>query len=109
VHRYSGGWRDGSLYDEPMPGAIEALRALYGRGYDLVIHTARTDFDAIRRWISMWDNRLFPAAEAYPYRVTNIKPPAMAYIDDRAVLFTDWAAMLAQFNGPDTTVQVAIA
>jgi len=100
IHRYSGGWGwcEGSIYDEPMPGAIQALRELYGRGYDIVVHTARTDFDVIRTWLREWDNRHFPNAEAYPFKVTNLKPPAVAYIDDKAVLFTDWNAMLGQFS-----------
>lgn len=104
IHRYSGGWRDGSIYDEPMPGALAGLRELYRRGYDIVIHTARTDFDEIRRWIVMWDNKEFPNQEMYPFRVTNIKPPAMAYIDDRAVLFTSWEALLFEFSEPSTEV-----
>jgi hypothetical protein len=26
IHRYSRGWHDGTIYDDPMPGAVDALR-----------------------------------------------------------------------------------
>ncbi|MFB4275740.1 hypothetical protein ACBJ59_10645 [Nonomuraea sp. MTCD27] len=28
IHTYGKGWHDGSIYDEPVPGALDALRSL---------------------------------------------------------------------------------
>src|SRR5690606_42044179 len=28
IHAYSRGWQDGSIYDEPVPGAVDGLRQL---------------------------------------------------------------------------------
>jgi len=97
IHRYSRGWNKGTIYDEPMPGAIGGLYGLYDAGYDIVIHTTRTDLDAVKAWIVLWRNRLFPEWESFPFRVTNIKPAAIAYIDDRAIHFTDWKTLLNEF------------
>ena len=100
IHRYSQGWQDGKVYDGPMPGAIKALWELYMRGYDIVVHTCRTNTDEVRAKIEGWFREVY--GEMLPFRVTNVKPPAIAYIDDRGVRFTDWQDILDMFGVPDT-------
>ena len=92
LHRYSKGWHDGSLYDPPMDGALEAIDQLLSR-YDLVVFTARGDqeLDAVRVWI----NQHFPGW--WP-QVTNTKPWAFAYIDDRAIRFINWENILKELS-----------
>ena len=114
IHCYSQGWQDGKIYDGPMPGAITALWELYLRGYDIVVHTCRTNTDEVRAKIEGWfrdaygDEEMRSFRERYnpgdmlPFRVTNVKPPAIAYIDDRGVRFTDWQGVLGMFGKPDT-------
>src|SRR5690606_4961543 len=41
IHRYSKGWFDGTIYDEPIPGAISGLRLLMQHNA-VFIHTARS-------------------------------------------------------------------
>jgi hypothetical protein len=82
LHRYSRGWHDGTCYDVPVEGAEEACRELASAGWELVVVTAREDQQAIRNWLSEW---AFP-----PMEVTSQKVPAVAYVDDRAVRFTNW-------------------
>lgn len=93
VHKYSKGWHDGTCYDEPMPGAIDALLNFINRGYKVVIFTARP-VEPVREWFAKyWTNKFYPCPE-----ITNTKPAAIAYIDDRAVKFNgDWAEMLELF------------
>jgi hypothetical protein len=40
VHAYSKGWQDGSIYDPPVPGAVEGLRALM-ETHAVFVHTTR--------------------------------------------------------------------
>lgn len=81
IHRYGKGWQDGSTYDDPMEGAKETLQELTDIGYNVVIFTTR-DSGQIYEYLRKYQ---FPR-----YRVTNVKEPAVAMIDDRAIHFTDW-------------------
>jgi ribonucleotide monophosphatase NagD (HAD superfamily) len=89
IHKYSKGYQDGSIYDEPMEGAKESLERLSKEGYEVVIFTTRT-----RGKISDWLEK-----HEIPYdMVTREKLPAMAYIDDRAIRFTNWKDILNYFR-----------
>jgi hypothetical protein len=102
IHRYGRGWQDGTIYDEPMPGAIEGLKRLQER-YAVFVFTSR-EVEQVLPWLEGWGFDV--AADGPPYPrfwndreqilVTNRKLPAVAYIDDRAVRFTDWASLDAQ-------------
>lgn len=81
IHYYRKGWHDGTPYDVPIPGAKHALAQLTAQGYEVVIFSTR-DFQQIVDWLILYG---FP-----PYRVTNIKEPALAIIDDRAIHFKSW-------------------
>jgi hypothetical protein len=83
VHAYSHGWQDGEIYDDPMSGLIMGLAKLVPH-YRLVIFTARHDLDAVRTWLK--SHRL----DHYFADVTNRKPAAAIYLDDRAVRFISW-------------------
>lgn len=87
LHGYSKGWHDGTIYDPPTPGATQMLVQL-ARSYRLVISTCREDKEAIWRWLRVWG--MADLIED----VTNEKPVASAYVDDRAVPFVgDWLAV----------------
>lgn len=85
IHHYSKGWHDGTAYDGPMPGAKRALFELENAGYEVIIFSTR-DADQIRAWMNIHG---FP-----PYRITNVKEPAIAIIDDRAITFRSWPQTL---------------
>ena len=102
IHRYSRGWQDGSIYDEPVEGAREALARLH-RQFRVVILTTRVNPDmrdpapqraAMRRWLQ---HHGFREGEHYD-AITHVKVPALVYIDDRALHFTGWAEALAIFD-----------
>jgi hypothetical protein len=135
VHAYSDGWRDGTIYGPPLPGAIDGLRTLMG--HDAVfIHTARDPAQVVP-WLEQHgleatdDVRCLPcwtrasgAGTAEPVTfpwdcpacggtgtlttwtergrllVTSRKFPALAYVDDHALPFTDWPQLLAALLPP---------
>lgn len=87
------GWAGEDELFEPREGAIEFLRQLWAE-YDIVIHTTR-DPQRVWEWLeTYWMNHLV-------VDVTNVKPKAIAYVDDRAVRFTgDYDAVLAEIERP---------
>lgn len=99
IHAYRRGWADGSIYDEPMPGALGALRALM-RDYAVFIFTTR-QVEQVAEWLI---NHGMPCRVGYdgPFwnergslLVTNRKLAAVAYIDDRGIRFESWEQALA--------------
>ncbi len=87
IHRYSRGWADGTAYDEPNPGSKEALQACVDAGYEVVIFSTRPA-GQILQWLR---EHGFPR-----YRVTNVKEPALAIIDDRAIHHVDWVGSISE-------------
>lgn len=109
IHRYSKGWHDGTIYDEPMPGAIEGIKRLQER-YAVVVLTSRGGLHDVAEWLKRRGvPAVFDPMTGPPHRefwdeqdlvfVTNRKLPAIAYVDDRAVVFSDWSQMDAQLRG----------
>lgn len=111
IHRYSRGWQDGSIYDAPVDGALDGLRALM-KEHGVFIFTSR-DTAQVAAWLSeqgftvSTDDSAFP--HDVPWRgaswdvpgvllVTNRKLPAVAYLDDRALRFTSWEQALADLR-----------
>lgn len=120
VHRYSRGWQDGTIYDDPMPGALEALRTLMD-GYAVFIFTARSPLQ-VGEWLARHGFDVvveaedqcedgaagdggFPCFHEDQHRqfwdeqgkllITRRKLGAVLYIDDRALRFTGWPDALA--------------
>lgn len=80
IHKYSKGYHDGTAYDEPMPGAQKALEGLEAEGYELIIFSTRPA-EQIHDWLEKYGFKKYKVFE---------KPMAIAYIDDRALRFTNW-------------------
>jgi len=97
VHKYSKGWQDGKIYDEPVEGALEGLVELYNKGYKIAIFTTREDTSSVGRWIWKYYKKLFQDQEMIEFEVTNKKPIAIAYVDDRGIRFTNWKDILNYF------------
>ncbi len=92
IHKYSEGWKDGSIYDEPIEGAIEAIEQLRADGWEIVIFTAVSPHgekrnELIREWLAKYG-----LADLI---VTNTKLPLTVLIDDNAIRFTNWQEMLS--------------
>lgn len=105
VHTYSKGWQDGTIYDPPMPGALDSLRILMDT-YAVFIHTTR-DATTVAGWLAErgFDTLVDVEGPNHPKRefwneqgtllVTDRKLPAIAYIDDRGIRFDNWLQTMA--------------
>lgn len=110
IHTYSKGWQDGTIYDPPKVGAIDALTALMAT-HAVFIHTTRNAVD-VACWLSDhgFDTLIDVDGPRHPKRefwndmgvllVTDRKLPAVAYIDDRAIRFQSWKQALAALECP---------
>lgn len=96
IHKYSEGWKDGSIYDEPNKDMLDLMLTLQRMKIPCVIISTREP-DQIKEW---WDKQDFPiTAKPLPFEtkffndctyvgITNRKIPAQLYIDDRAYKYT---------------------
>jgi len=102
IHKNSKGFYDGTVYDDPIEGVEEALKAIAER-YTIVVYTAKAKADRplvngktgavlVLEWLQKHNLAQYISA------VTAEKPRAVAYIDDRGIRFTDWQNCLNQLG-----------
>lgn len=95
VHAFTKGWQDGVIYDLPEEGVFQAFNKLNNKGYKVVIYTARDDLEPVKKWIN--DHLKALDIGHLNIDVTNKKPKAIMYIDDRGLRFTNWRDVLKYF------------
>lgn len=82
IHKYSKGWQDGSIYDEPVEGIKDAINELH-KTYDITVVSTRcrelSGQMAVQRWLE--DHHIEVDC------ITSIKVPALVYVDDRGLNF----------------------
>ena len=74
------GWQGADYFHPPRPGAREFLAALNRRGYTVVVLTVRWA-PHVWEWLRRWE------LDGLVADVTDRKPAAHVYVDDRAVCF----------------------
>ncbi len=100
------GWKGEDVTGSPIQGAREFVLSLLGKGYGAVMYTCRRA-DVVERWLR--DNG-FPLLA-----VSDTKPQALLYVDDRGFRFTgDWADVMtavehAAANDVDKAILVKAA
>ena len=97
IHKNSKGFYDGTIYDEPIEGALENIKYLnHELNYTLIIHTCKanpkrplingkTGIELIWDWLEKYE------ISKYIKDITYIKPNAICYIDDKGVRFNNWS------------------
>lgn len=82
---------EGRRMGATIEGTKEALRYFKQRGYEIIVFTVWGD-EKGQKTISDFMNYY-----ELPFnRITNIKPQAEYYIDDKAIKFTNWEEVLKQ-------------
>jgi hypothetical protein len=99
IHKYSKGYKDGSLYDEPSEGAKEFIDWLKGKGFQIVIFTTRASKTNAqetggnyKKEIIKIENYLKEYDIHYDL-ITAEKLAANFYIDDRGIHFDNWKSV----------------
>jgi len=102
IHKYSQGYKDGSIYDSPFDGAKEVIDWLKSNGYEIVIFTTRAskanadelggDYKEQIRQIIKWLKK----NDIYFDKITAEKLAAQFYIDDKAIHISNgnWKTVL---------------
>ena len=94
IHLNSKGYYDGTIYDDPVPGAATSLVKLASK-YTVIVYSAKaradrglvngkTGIELIWEWLQKHK------MAQYVSKVTAEKPRARFYVDDKAIRFTDW-------------------
>ena len=98
LHKNSKGYYDGTIYDEPVKGAFNALKYL-SSNYTLVIYSFKGTPD--RPLVNgkdgielIWDWLKVNKVDQYITDVVRYKPNAMIYIDDKGYRFNNWEETL---------------
>lgn len=84
IHSYTSGWKgENVIPDQPVKGIKEAIDGIRAAGYEVVIVSTRCAYMSGKRAIHEW-------LEKHGIVVDDVrqeKPPAICYIDDRAICF----------------------
>ncbi len=103
IHSYTSPWVAPHLIpDPPVDGALKWMREMLGHFQVLIFSTRCRTWRgrrAMRRWLwrhdtgenypySMWQDNLMGSDTLSEVKFSKNKPPALIYLDDRAVRFT---------------------
>jgi hypothetical protein len=91
IHANSKGFYDGTVYDDPIPGARIALEEL-SKKFVIVVYSAKARQDRMlidgKTGVELiWDWLKAHDMDSFVKEVTAEKPRAVFYIDDKAIRF----------------------
>ena len=102
IHNFDKGWHNGTCYGDPLPGSLEAIRALSEK-YNIIIFTAKaksnrplvngkTGTELVKEWLEKYN------VMQYIQDITSEKPRAKIYIDDNGYRFNTWEKTLSDIE-----------
>lgn len=102
IHKYSQGYKDGTIYDDPFKGAREVIDWLKRNGYEIVIFTTRASKSNAEELGGNQDEQIKQISEwlkkhnIYFDKITSEKLAADFYIDDKAIQISngDWNSVM---------------
>lgn len=95
IHDNNKGYHDGTIYGDPIPGAIQSIRQLSDMGFIIKVFTCKchpdrplvdnkTGTDLVTEWLE--EHTLLEYVEEVVWG----KPHAAVYIDDKGYRFENW-------------------
>lgn len=95
IHDNNKGYHDGTIYGDPIPGAIQSIRQLSDMGFIIKVFTCKchpdrplvdnkTGTDLVTEWLE--EHTLLECVEEVVWG----KPHAAVYIDDKGYRFENW-------------------
>ena len=102
IHNMDKGFHDGTVYGDPLPGSLEAVKNL-SKKYTIIIYTAKakpsrpliqgkTGTELVWEWLKKYD------IDQYVKEVTAETPRAILYIDDNGYRHNNWTDTLDFIN-----------
>jgi len=94
VHSYKSGWQGVAIIpDPPVDGTKEAINRLR-ETHEVVIFSTRCKTEEGRKAIFSWLKKHGIVVD----KVSEHKPPAIIYIDDRGIQFRGWVDCMAEIR-----------
>lgn len=98
IHKNTHGFHDGTIYDEPIEGSLEAIKQL-SQKFKIIVFTCKARHDRVKvngktgtELVWEWLNE--NGFGEYVAEVTAEKPRAAFYIDDKGYRFHSWSNMM---------------
>ena len=103
IHKCSKGYHDGTDYDEPIEGSLEAIRRLHNQGFNIIIYSCKSRSDrpsvnGINGTHMIWNWLDKHGVKHLISDVVSEKPRAICFIDDKGIRFTNWEDTFFQLN-----------
>ena len=103
IHKNSNGFFNGTIYDDPLDGAIKSIKEIKNKGYKIVIYTCKanskrplvggkTGIQLVWEWLDK--HGIKECIES----VVAEKPNALCYIDDKGIRFENWQKTMEIIN-----------
>ena len=104
INSFKSGWKGAEFTDEPVNGAFEAINILLSEGYKVVIYSTRAE--TVEGKNTIYNYLLKNNINISEIEVTDKKPIALVYIDDRAINFSgNWNETLDKIKDFKTWIE----